>query len=184
LFLVFLWLELYALLTSVGVGISQLRGAVLAGVWNERLAWITFFLILGAFVSISVGVLAVAQASQVARNVTTNELANWHRYSYLQDSMGGFSNPFNRGFKANCFEAFNPDATPVAPMMLGRDGPGGEVSTRFGAMGAGAYWMNGVGGEEEGSPSAAAAAVGMGSSSETGGGGSHHHQCRNGECRH
>lgn len=120
-FLVFLWLELYALLASCGVAVSQLRAAVLAGSWSERLVWMMAFLVIGGFVTISVAVLAVAQASQVARNVTTNELANWHRYKYLQDGSGGFSNPFNRGIRANCIEAFHPASTPSAPMMLQRD---------------------------------------------------------------
>jgi palmitoyltransferase len=120
-FLVFLWLELYALLASCGVAVGQLRGAVLAGAWGERLVWVLAFLVIGGFVSISVAVLAIAQASQVARNVTTNELANWHRYKYLQDGSGGFSNPFNRGIRTNCWEAFHPAVTPVAPMMLARE---------------------------------------------------------------
>jgi len=185
LFLVFLWLELYALITSVSVGISQLRGAVLGGIWNERLGWITFFLILGAFVSISVGVLAVAQASQVVRNVTTNELANWHRYSYLQDSAGNFFNPFSRGLKANCLEAFSPSTTPTAPMMLPS-----EVGSD-GRYPMGMYWLNGS--SEEDPSTAAAAAVGMGSATGSGAGGqhqhhssnmAHHHHCHNGECHH
>jgi hypothetical protein len=175
---VFLWLEFYALVASVSIGASQLRGAVLAGIWSERLAWITFFLIIGGFVSISVGVLAVAQASQVARNVTTNELANWHRYSYLQDASGGFHNPFNRGLKGNCLEAFSPDRTPMAPMMLPRDqGSDGRFQNPMGM-----YRVNG-GSEEDPGTAAAAAALGMGSgpwSGQVGG----HHQCRNGECRH
>jgi palmitoyltransferase len=37
------------------------------------------FLICDVFLLISVAALAIAQGSQVARNVTTNELANWHR---------------------------------------------------------------------------------------------------------
>eukprot|EP00878_Enallax_costatus_P022945 GHUV01024385.1.p1 GENE.GHUV01024385.1~~GHUV01024385.1.p1 ORF type:complete len:304 (+),score=86.56 GHUV01024385.1:95-913(+) len=107
-FLVFLWLELYALLVSCGVAVSQLKSAIVGGYWTERLVWMLVFLVISAFVSISVAVLAVAQASQVARNVTTNELANWHRYKYLQDPNGTFSNPFNRGVKYNCWEAFHP----------------------------------------------------------------------------
>ena len=79
LFLVFLWLELYALLASVTIASLQLRAALLAGAWSERMAWMAFFLVLAGFVSVSVAVLAIAQASQVARNITTNELANWHR---------------------------------------------------------------------------------------------------------
>lgn len=37
------------------------------------------FVCFDIFLLISVAALAIAQASQVARNVTTNELANWHR---------------------------------------------------------------------------------------------------------
>jgi palmitoyltransferase len=59
--------------------------------------WLIIFVVVDAFVGIGVAALAVAQASQVARNVTTNELANWHRYKYLQTSDGQFHNPFNRG---------------------------------------------------------------------------------------
>jgi hypothetical protein len=43
------------------------------------------------------------------------------RYKYLQDGNGGFSNPFNHGIKANCWEAFHPSSTPMAPLMLPRD---------------------------------------------------------------
>lgn len=78
-FLVFLLLELYALASSLGCAVGALRAYVTAGYWSDRLGWVIGFIIVDAFVSISVAVLAVAQASQVARNVTTNELANWHR---------------------------------------------------------------------------------------------------------
>lgn len=37
------------------------------------------FVVFDVFLLISLAALAIAQASQVARNVTTNELANWHR---------------------------------------------------------------------------------------------------------
>jgi len=39
------------------------------------------FVVFDIFLLISVAALAIAQASQVARNVTTNELANWHRWA-------------------------------------------------------------------------------------------------------
>lgn len=78
-FLAFLWLELYALLSSLGCAIFAARAYVTAGFWSDRLGWVIGFVIIDAFVAISVSVLAAAQASQVARNVTTNELANWHR---------------------------------------------------------------------------------------------------------
>lgn len=46
-----------------------------------------------------------AQAMQIARNTTTNEMANWTRYKYLHGEDGTFSNPFNRGWRQNCAEA-------------------------------------------------------------------------------
>jgi len=44
------------------------------------MAWLLSFEIIDVFVGIGLAGLAIAQASQVVRNVTTNELANWHRY--------------------------------------------------------------------------------------------------------
>ena len=38
-------------------------------------------------------------ALQIARNVTTNELANWSRYRYMKDADGDFYNPFDRGVR-------------------------------------------------------------------------------------
>lgn len=37
------------------------------------------FVVVDVFVGISVAALAISQASQLGRNVTTNELTNWHR---------------------------------------------------------------------------------------------------------
>jgi palmitoyltransferase len=138
-FLVFLWVELYALAASLGVGVAQLQrvlggsGEALVG----QLVWVMCFLVLDAFVGISVAVLAVAQASQVARNVTTNELANWHRYKYLQGAGGRFHNPFNKGVRANCWEAFHPALVPPAAMYLApRDPEAGRGSScGMGAVG-------------------------------------------------
>lgn len=59
-----------------------------------------------------------AQANQVSRNVTTNELANWRRYKYLQTVNGQFKNPFDHGWKRNLQEAFRPETTPCAPYYL------------------------------------------------------------------
>lgn len=39
---------------------------------------------------------------QIARNITTNELANSARYSYLRGPEGRFRNPYNRGCHRNC----------------------------------------------------------------------------------
>jgi hypothetical protein len=52
------------------------------------------------------------------RNVTTNELANWRRYGYLQLTTGQFHNPFDRGWRRNVWEAFFPARVPVAPVYI------------------------------------------------------------------
>ena len=70
------------------------------------------------FVLISVAALAITQGTQIARNVTTNELANWQRYSYLRDAHGQFTNPFDKGCRSNCMEAMVPKRGPVAPLVL------------------------------------------------------------------
>eukprot|EP00698_Gefionella_okellyi_P004404 TRINITY_DN14065_c0_g1_i1.p1 TRINITY_DN14065_c0_g1~~TRINITY_DN14065_c0_g1_i1.p1 ORF type:complete len:531 (+),score=91.24 TRINITY_DN14065_c0_g1_i1:57-1649(+) len=40
-------------------------------------------------------------------NVTMNEFMNRSKYRYMQDSQGGYRNPFNRGFLTNIREAIN-----------------------------------------------------------------------------
>lgn len=39
---------------------------------------------------------------QISRNITTNEMANALRYSYLRGPGGRFRNPFDHGCKRNC----------------------------------------------------------------------------------
>lgn len=39
---------------------------------------------------------------QISRNITTNEMANALRYSYLRGPGGGFRNPYDHGCKRNC----------------------------------------------------------------------------------
>lgn len=39
---------------------------------------------------------------QIARNITTNELANASRYWYLRGPDGRFRNPYNHGCRKNC----------------------------------------------------------------------------------
>ena len=62
------------------------------------------------------GVAVRAQAMQIARNATTNEMANWTRYKYLHGPDGGFRNPFDRGWRANCAEALCAQQPP--PLQL------------------------------------------------------------------
>lgn len=85
LFLTFLWIALYSMATSAVVGVIQINRHLSVSRWRPgALVWMIVFEVLDVFVGLSVAALAIAQASQVARNVTTNELANWHRYRYLQ----------------------------------------------------------------------------------------------------
>lgn len=80
-FVAFLWLELYAVVTSAVIGIIQIQRHLHADEWGAGdLVYMICFEVVDVFVGISVAALAIAQASQVARNVTTNELANWHRW--------------------------------------------------------------------------------------------------------
>ncbi|XP_010939302.1 probable protein S-acyltransferase 23 [Elaeis guineensis] len=60
------------------------------------------FLVLDVFVLSGAFTLTVAQATQIARNVTTNELANAYRYWYLRGPDGRFRNPYNHGCRKNC----------------------------------------------------------------------------------
>lgn len=39
---------------------------------------------------------------QISQNITTNEVANTTRYSYLRDEAGQFRNPYDHGVKKNC----------------------------------------------------------------------------------
>ncbi|ESO00331.1 hypothetical protein HELRODRAFT_184355, partial [Helobdella robusta] len=56
----------------------------------------------------SVSALAfVCTIINLTSGMTTNERANWARYSYLIDSRGRLMNPFNRGFFRNVAEYFS-----------------------------------------------------------------------------
>ncbi|KAG2428798.1 hypothetical protein HXX76_011498 [Chlamydomonas incerta] len=123
LFLTFLWIALYAMVTSAVVGVIQINRHLSVSRWRPgALVWMIVFEVLDVFVGLSVAALAIAQASQVARNVTTNELANWHRYRYLQTPDGhGFVNPFSHGCVENCREAFTPASAPTAPVFLSKE---------------------------------------------------------------
>lgn len=47
-------------------------------------------------------VLVVIVWVQIARNITTNELWNTKRFSYLRGPDGRFYNPYNHGWRRNC----------------------------------------------------------------------------------
>ncbi|KAL1193991.1 putative protein S-acyltransferase 23 [Cardamine amara subsp. amara] len=50
--------------------------------------------------------LTISQAYMIARNITTNELWNAKRFSYLRGADGRFYNPYNHGWRRNCTDFF------------------------------------------------------------------------------
>ncbi|RZC49177.1 hypothetical protein C5167_017602 [Papaver somniferum] len=64
------------------------------------------FLVMDSIILICVLTLTISQSSQVARNITTNELANRARYGYLRNPDGKFRNPYNHGCRKNCSDFF------------------------------------------------------------------------------
>jgi palmitoyltransferase len=60
------------------------------------------FLAMDFFLFFGVAFLTVVQASQIARNITTNEMANSMRYAYLRGPGGRFRNPYDHGIRRNC----------------------------------------------------------------------------------
>lgn len=46
--------------------------------------------------------LATVSLLQISRNITTNEMANMMRYSYLRGPGGRFRNPYDHGLRKNC----------------------------------------------------------------------------------
>ncbi|KAF5448373.1 hypothetical protein F2P56_028915 [Juglans regia] len=60
------------------------------------------FLLVDIIILLAATVLTVSQATQIARNITTNELANAIRYGYLRRPDGRFHNPYNHGCQKNC----------------------------------------------------------------------------------
>lgn len=120
LFMIFLWLELFAMVISAVVTCIRLHQVYDLASWVDvsGIPLMILFVVVDGFVLLSVGALAITQASQIGRNVTTNELANWHRYRYLKDQEGQFNNPFDKGCKSNCIEAMLPSRTPTAPFVI------------------------------------------------------------------
>lgn len=60
------------------------------------------FLFFDLLIFIATMTLTISQAYMIARNITTNELWNTRRFSYLRGPDGRFYNPYNHGWRRNC----------------------------------------------------------------------------------
>ncbi|XP_011020239.1 PREDICTED: protein S-acyltransferase 24-like [Populus euphratica] len=109
-FFAFLVLEVSAMLITGAVTLTRVLTDPFApsslGAWvnhagSHHIGAISF-LIMDFFLFFGVAVLTVVQASQISRNITTNEMANALRYSYLRGPGGRFRNPYDHGCKKNC----------------------------------------------------------------------------------
>ncbi|KAJ9688800.1 hypothetical protein PVL29_014446 [Vitis rotundifolia] len=109
-FFLFLVLEVSAMLITGSVTLTRILTDPAAP--SSFGAWMNYagrhhigalsFLIVDFFLFFGVAALTVVQASQISRNITTNEMANAMRYSYLRGPGGRFRNPYDRGLRKNC----------------------------------------------------------------------------------
>ncbi|KAH1057385.1 hypothetical protein J1N35_035450 [Gossypium stocksii] len=109
-FILFLVLEVSAMLITSGVTIARIVKDPSAP--SSFFPWMNYavshhvgaisFLIVIFFLFFGVAALTVIQASQISRNITTNEMANVMRYSYLKGPGGRFRNPYDHGCWKNC----------------------------------------------------------------------------------
>ncbi|XP_010527025.1 PREDICTED: probable protein S-acyltransferase 23 isoform X2 [Tarenaya hassleriana] len=113
-FLVFVLMG--ALTSSVGGSIALQRiwtgiPSVRAGEsWIHHIAFkhpgVIVFLFFDSVIFMAATTLTILQTYQVARNITTNEMSNKRRYSYLRGQDGRFHNPYNHGCRRNCSDFF------------------------------------------------------------------------------
>lgn len=120
-FFLFLVLEVSAMLVTGAVTVIRVFTDPVAP--SSFGAWMSYasthhigalsFVIADFFLFFGVAVLTAVQASQISRNITTNEMANALRYNYLRGAGGRFRNPYDHGCKRNCSDflinGFNED---------------------------------------------------------------------------
>jgi palmitoyltransferase len=103
-FVIFLILETIAMTIAFIVAIVRFNEESPTEKLEAQLG-IVVFAFFDAVTLIPVIMLTVSQIFQAAQNITTNELSNTHRYSYLR-SEAGFVNPFDRGSYAANLRGF------------------------------------------------------------------------------
>ncbi|KAI3801786.1 hypothetical protein L1987_29901 [Smallanthus sonchifolius] len=113
-FVGFLVVEVFAMLITGIVALTRILtdpsapssfGSWLNHAGNQHTGAL-LFLISDGFLFVGVIALTSMQISQVGRNITTNEMANAMRYSYLRGPGGRFRNPYDHGCKKNCSDLF------------------------------------------------------------------------------
>ncbi|XP_020149687.1 protein S-acyltransferase 24 [Aegilops tauschii subsp. strangulata] len=113
-FFMFLILEVSAMIITAATAVIRVAGdpgsPASFGGWLNYSAtnhpWVVSFVIMDLFLFFGVITLTVVQASQISGNITTNEMANAMRYSYLRGPGGRFRNPFDHGVRKNCSDFF------------------------------------------------------------------------------
>lgn len=109
-FFIFICMGTLTSIISAAVTVQRIWSSMPA--WRTEETWIhhvvvqhpsvVAFLFLDVIILVAATTLTVAQATQIARNITTNELANAIRYGYLRGPDGRFRNPYNHGCRKNC----------------------------------------------------------------------------------
>ncbi|XP_020591875.1 protein S-acyltransferase 24 [Phalaenopsis equestris] len=109
-FFIFLLLEVTAMVITGSV--TFIRIATDPTAPSSFGAWLSYsaihhpgalsFLVVVFLLFFGVAVLTIVQAQQISRNITTNEMANGLRYSYLRGPGGKFRNPYDHGVYKNC----------------------------------------------------------------------------------
>ncbi|KAI4377733.1 hypothetical protein MLD38_015313 [Melastoma candidum] len=135
-FFLFLVLEISAMVITGAVALIRVLtdpfapssfGAWLNHAGSQHGGALSFFLV-DFFLFFGVAVLTVVQASQISRNITTNEMANAMRYSYLRGPGGRFRNPYDHGCRKNCSDflinGYNEDVEYVEEPTVHAEGIG------------------------------------------------------------
>lgn len=109
-FFMFLLLEVSAMIVTGYVTILRIATDPLAP--STFSSWLSHsaahhpgalsFIVMDFLLFFGVAVLTIVQAQQISRNITTNEMANGMRYTYLRGPGGKFRNPYDHGVRKNC----------------------------------------------------------------------------------
>ncbi|KAJ1278231.1 hypothetical protein BS78_04G063400 [Paspalum vaginatum] len=110
-----------AIIRSVGDPASPASFGGWLGYTAINHSWVVSFVTIDLLLFFGVIALTVIQASQISRNITTNEMANALRYSYLRGPGGRFRNPYDHGVRKNCsdflLKGYNEDTEAAAQTL-------------------------------------------------------------------